>query len=232
MDGRFSRIIRIFGDEGLQKLNDSHVAVFGIGGVGSVIAEALARSGIGHIDLIDNDKVEPSNINRQLEADSSSLGMMKTQAMKRHILLINPLCEVTEHNMFFLPDKEFDISGYDYIADAVDTISAKIELAVRADREKIPIISAMGTGNKLRPELLEIADIYETSVCPLARVMRHELKKRGVSKLKTVYSKEPPISPISFEETEKRTPASAMFVPAAAGLIMASEIVRYLTGSV
>ncbi len=230
MEESFSRIRRIFGDDGLRRLREARVAVFGIGGVGSVLTEALARSGVGRIDLIDSDRVEPSNINRQLEADSSSVGIMKTRAMKNRIALINPDCVVTLHEMFFLPDTGFDISVYDYIADAVDTVSAKIELAVRAEKENVPIISAMGTGNKLRPELLETEDIYKTSVCPLARVMRRELKKRGVKSLKTVYSKETPLTPLAFEESEKNTPASAMFVPAAAGLIMASEIVRYLTG--
>ncbi len=233
MDSRFSRTERIFGAEGMQRLENACVAVFGVGGVGSYIAEGLARSGVGHLHLIDSDDVDITNLNRQIEALSDTVGKPKAEAMKQRILQINPQCEVTVHNCFFLPENsdEFDFTQYDYIADAVDTVTAKIELVMKADREGTPIISSMGTGNKLSPAMLEVADIYKTSVCPLARVMRQELKKRGIKKLKVVYSKEEPIkAKPSEEENEHRRsiPASAVFVPAAAGLIIASEIVKEL----
>ena len=233
MDSRFSRTERIFGAEGMQRLENACVAVFGVGGVGSYIAEGLARSGVGHLHLIDSDDVDITNLNRQIEALSDTVGKPKAEAMKQRILQINPQCEVTVKNWFFLPENsdEFDFRQYDYIADAVDTVTAKIELVMKADREGTPIISSMGTGNKLSPAMLEVADIYKTSVCPLARVMRQELKKRGIKKLKVVYSKEEPIkAKPSEEENEHRRsiPASAVFVPAAAGLIIASEIVKEL----
>jgi len=233
MDSRFSRTERIFGAEGMQRLENACVAVFGVGGVGSYIAEGLARSGVGHLHLIDSDDVDITNLNRQIEALSDTVGKPKAEAMKQRILQINPQCEVTVHDCFFLPENsdEFDFTQYDYIADAVDTVTAKIELVMKADREGTPIISSMGTGNKLSPAMLEVADIYKTSVCPLARVMRQELKKRGIKKLKVVYSKEEPIkAKPSEEENEHRRsiPASAVFVPAAAGLIIASEIVKEL----
>lgn len=233
MDSRFSRTERIFGAEGMQKLKNACVAVFGVGGVGSYIAEGLARSGVGHLHLIDSDDVDITNLNRQLEALSDTVGKPKAEAMKQRILQINPECEVTVHDCFFLPENsdEFDFTQYDYIADAVDTVTAKIELVMKADRDGTPIISSMGTGNKLSPALLEVSDIYKTSVCPLARVMRQELKKRGIKKLKVVYSKEEPIkAQPSEEENEHRRsiPASAVFVPGTAGLIIASEIVKEL----
>ncbi|MBE6889944.1 MAG: tRNA threonylcarbamoyladenosine dehydratase [Ruminococcaceae bacterium] len=233
MDSRFSRTERIFGAEGMQRLENACVAVFGVGGVGSYIAEGLARSGVGHLHLIDSDDVDITNLNRQIEALSDTVGKPKAEAMKQRILQINPQCEVTVHDCFFLPENsdEFDFTQYDYIADAVDTVTAKIELVMKADREGTPIISSMGTGNKLSPAMLEVSDIYKTSVCPLARVMRQELKKRGIKKLKVVYSKEEPIkAKPSEEENEHRRsiPASAVFVPAAAGLIIASEIVKEL----
>lgn len=233
MDSRFSRTERIFGAEGMQRLENACVAVFGVGGVGSYIAEGLARSGVGHLHLIDSDDVDITNLNRQIEALSDTVGKPKAEAMRQRILQINPQCEVMVHDCFFLPENsdEFDFTQYDYIADAVDTVTAKIELVMKADREGTPIISSMGTGNKLFPAMLEVADIYKTSVCPLARVMRQELKKRGIKKLKVVYSKEEPIkAKPSEEENEHRRsiPASAVFVPAAAGLIIASEIVKEL----
>ncbi len=233
MDSRFSRTERIFGAHGMEKLRNSCVAVFGVGGVGSYIAEGLARSGVGHIHLIDSDEVDITNLNRQLEALSDTVGQPKAEAMKQRILQINPECEVTVHDCFFLPENsaDFDFTKYDYVADAVDTVTAKIELVVKAQREGTPIISSMGTGNKLAPALLEVEDIYKTSVCPLARVMRQELKKRGVKHLKVVYSKEEPIKVLASDEEDQHRrsiPASAVFVPGTAGLIIASEIVKEL----
>lgn len=231
MDSRFSRTERIFGAEGMVRLKNSRVAVFGVGGVGSYIAEGLARSGVGHIDLIDSDDVDITNLNRQIEALTDTVGRPKAAVMKERILQINPECDVTVHECFFLPDNSdsFDFTKYDYVADAVDTVTAKIELVMKANREGTPIISSMGTGNKLCPAMLEVSDIYKTSVCPLARVMRQELKKRGVKKLKVVYSKEEPIQARASEEenaNRRNIPASAVFVPATAGLIIASEIVK------
>ncbi len=231
MDSRFSRTERIFGAEGMVRLKNSRVAVFGVGGVGSYIAEGLARSGVGHIDLIDSDDVDITNLNRQIEALTDTVGRPKAAVMKERILQINPECDVTVHECFFLPDNSdsFDFTKYDYVADAVDTVTAKIELVMKANREGTPIISSMGTGNKLCPAMLEVSDIYKTSVCPLARVMRQELKKRGVKKLKVVYSKEEPIQALASEEENahrRNIPASAVFVPATAGLIIASEIVK------
>lgn len=231
MDGRFSRTERIFGAEGMERLRNAHVAVFGVGGVGSYIAEGLARSGVGRISLIDSDDVDITNLNRQIEALSDTVGKPKAAVMKERILQINPECEVTVHECFFLPENsaEFDFTQYDYVADAVDTVTAKIELVMKAQREGTPIIGSMGTGNKLCPAMLEVSDIYKTSVCPLARVMRQELKKRGVKKLKVVYSKEEPIQALASDEENahrRSIPASAVFVPATAGLIIASEIVK------
>lgn len=234
MDGRFSRTARIFGADGMERLSRAHVAVFGVGGVGSYIAEGLARSGVGHISLIDSDAVDITNLNRQLEALSDTVGKPKAQAMRERILQINPECDVIVHDCFFLPENSdsFDFAQYDYVADAVDTVTAKIELVLKAQREGVPIISSMGTGNKLCPAMLEVSDIYKTSVCPLARVMRQELKKRGVKRLKVVYSKEEPIRSLKSDEDNPRRrsiPASAVFVPGTAGLIIASEIVKDIT---
>ncbi len=231
MEGRFSRTARIFGADGMERLQSANVAVFGVGGVGSYIAEGLARSGVGHISLIDSDAVDITNLNRQLEALSGTVGKPKAQAMRERILQINPECEVIVHDCFFLPENSdsFDFTQYSYVADAVDTVTAKIELVVKAQREGVPIISSMGTGNKLCPAMLEVSDIYKTSVCPLARVMRQELKKRGVKRLKVVYSKEEPIQALKSEEDNphrRSIPASAVFVPGTAGLIIASEIVK------
>lgn len=231
MEGRFSRTARIFGADGMERLQSANVAVFGVGGVGSYIAEGLARSGVGHISLIDSDAVDITNLNRQLEALSGTVGKPKAQAMRERILQINPECEVIVHDCFFLPENSdsFDFTQYSYVADAVDTVTAKIELVVKAQREGVPIISSMGTGNKLCPAMLEVSDIYKTSVYPLARVMRQELKKRGVKRLKVVYSKEEPIQALKSEEDNphrRSIPASAVFVPGTAGLIIASEIVK------
>lgn len=235
MSGRFSRTESLIGTDAMERLKNARVAVFGVGGVGSYIAEGLARCGVGRLDLIDSDDVDVTNLNRQLEALENTVGTPKAQAMKERILLINPECEVIVHDCFFLPENSdrFDFTQYDYIADAVDTVTAKIELVLKAQRENVPIISSMGTGNKLSPAMLEVSDIYKTSVCPLARVMRQELKKRGVKKLKVVYSKEEPIKASAAEgETHGRNiPASAVFVPGAAGLIIASEIVKELVRS-
>lgn len=231
---QFSRTELLLGKEGMEKLRNSHVAVFGIGGVGGHAAEALARSGIGALDLIDSDVVSVTNINRQIIATLDKVGRYKVDVMKERIAVINPEAQVTAYRKFFLPENsdEFDFTQYDYIVDAVDTVSAKIELVMKAQVAGVPVICSMGAGNKLDPTAFEVADIYETSVCPLARVMRTELRKRGVKKLKVVYSKEPPITPLpSEEECGKRTvPGSMAFVPSAAGLIIAGEVVKDLCG--
>ena len=221
----------LLGKESIEILKKSKVAIFGVGGVGGYVAEALARMGVGHIALVDNDKVSVSNINRQIIALRSTVGQYKTEVMKERILDINPNAKVETFNMFYLPENadSIDLKNYDYIADAIDTVSAKIELAVRADKLGVPIISAMGTGNKLDPTKLEVTDIHKTSGCPLARVMRKEMRDRGVKKLKVVYSKEEPVKP-KFVAEKSSTPGSVAFVPSAAGLIMAGEIVRGLTG--
>ncbi len=224
MENIFERTEMMFSKEGLEKLKNSHVAVFGVGGVGSYVCEALARSGIGKLDIVDNDTVCPSNINRQLVALHSTIGLYKVDVMKARIGDINPECTVTVHKCFFLPENSsaFDFSGYDYIVDAIDTVAAKTELAVCAERAGTPIISAMGTGNKIHPEMFEITDIYKTSVCPLANAMRNSLKTAGVKHLKVLYSKEEPF------KTDTRTPASNSFTPSAAGLIIAGEVIRDL----
>lgn len=232
MDEKFIRTGLLLGEGGVDRLAQARVAVFGIGGVGGHAVEALARSGVGKLDLIDKDVVSPSNINRQVIATTRTLGQYKTQAMKERILEINPQAEVVVHNCFFLPEtaKEFAFQEYDYVVDAVDTVTAKLELALRAQKANVPIISSMGAGNKLDPARFEVADIYETSVCPLARVMRRELKKRGVKKLKTVYSKEEPIKPQMqiVEESGRVAPGSVAFVPSVAGLILAGEVIKDL----
>ena len=206
----------------MERLANSHIAVFGIGGVGGSCAEALARSGVGTITLFDSDTVEESNINRQAVAFHSTVGRLKTEVMRERIADINPSAKVIANNVFYLPDNadRYNMNDYDYIIDAVDTVSAKLEIVVRATKSGVPVISSMGTGNKLCPELLEVADIYKTSVCPLARVMRRELKVRGINALKVVYSKEQP------REGMGRVPASCSFVPPVAGLIMAAEAIK------
>lgn len=240
---QFERTRLLFGREAMEKLAASRVAVFGIGGVGGYVVEALARCGVGAIDLIDNDKVALSNLNRQIIATMDSVGREKTQVMKERILSINPDCKVEVHNCFYLPETRdrFDFSAYDYVVDAVDTVTAKIDLVLSAGEAGTPVISSMGTGNKLNPAMFEVADIYKTSVDPLARVMRRELKKRGVKKLKVVYSREEPVKTGEIERLEeireaeapkrRSIPASNAFVPPSAGLLIASEVVRDLTGS-
>ena len=220
----------LLGAENMEKLKNSHVAIFGLGGVGGHTVEALARSGVGHFALFDSDTVAESNLNRQIIATIETHGQKKTEAMKNRIFSINPSAEIFTHYVFYLPGHAdiFDLSGYSYIVDAIDTVSAKLELAVRAQALGVPIISSMGTGNKLDPTQLKVCDIYQTSGCPLARVMRRELKNRGVKALKVVYSKETPIKPLFSEntDTKKQSPGSTAFVPSVAGLIIASEIIK------
>jgi tRNA A37 threonylcarbamoyladenosine dehydratase len=223
MDEQFSRTAQLIGEENIEKLFSKHVIVFGCGGVGSFVVEALARSGIGKITLVDNDLVNKSNINRQIIALHSTVGKQKVDVLKERILDINPVCQVFTHNTFFLPENSsnFDFSQYDYVVDAVDTVTAKIEIIKKSKESNIPIICSMGTGNKLNPLAFKVSDISKTNVCPLARVMRNELKKRGISKVKCVYSEELPV-------IQTQTPASIAFVPSVAGLVIASEVVKDL----
>lgn len=237
MTGRFVRTEMLLGDDAMDVLRRSRVAVFGVGGVGGYVVEALARSGVGSLDLIDNDTVALSNLNRQIVATQSTLGEYKVDAAKNRVLDINPECVVRVYKTFFLPETEdeFDFTQYDYVVDAIDTVKGKLALAQKAQTAGTPIISAMGAGNKLDPAAFEVADIYKTSVCPLARVMRYECRKRGIKKLKVVYSKEPPVRPMkgSGEDTVRRdTPGSVSFVPSVAGLIIAGEVVKDLTADV
>lgn len=225
METAFSRTENLIGAKSLEKLKNCSVAVFGIGGVGGYVAEALARSGVGCIDLIDNDTVSLTNINRQIIATNSTIGKYKTEVMKQRILDINPEAEVNTFNILYLPETAdcFDFSKYDYIIDAIDNVTGKISLACKAEEADTPIISSMGTGNKLDPTKFEVSDIYKTSVCPLAKVMRYELKKRNIKKLKVVYSKEIPI-----KNNNERIPSSIAFVPSVAGLIIAGEVIKDL----
>jgi len=229
MQEQFSRTELLIGHEGVEKLKNSRIAVFGIGGVGGYAAEALARCGVGNLDLIDNDVVSVSNLNRQIYALHSTIGKYKTEAAKERILDINPDCKVNVFNTFFTPETsdEFDFSKYDYVIDSIDTVSGKIELVKKCAETNTPIISSMGAGNKLHPEMFEISDIYKTSVCPLAKVIRQELKKLRIKKLKVVYSKEQPLKTSAKDEkTGKSIPGSISFVPSAVGLIIAGEVVR------
>lgn len=253
MTEQFTRTEMLLGKEAMEKLAASRVAVFGIGGVGGYVCEALARSGVGAFDLIDNDKVCLSNLNRQIIALRSTLGRYKAEVMRERILEINPEAVARVYPLFFLPENagEIPFCEYDYIVDAIDTVTAKLELAVRAKEYGIPVISSMGTGNKLDGSLFQVADIYETKVCPLAKVMRRELKKRGIERLKVVYSEEMPLTPHSPEkepsleklpaetedaalaeikkpERKKAVPGSCAFVPPVAGMILAGEVVRDL----
>lgn len=232
MKEKFSRTEMLLGADSLKKLSDCRVAVFGIGGVGGYVAEALARAGVGAIDLIDNDIVSESNINRQIIALSSTVGQLKTEVMRQRILDINSVCQVRCFNKFVLPETvdDFDFSAYDYVVDAIDTVSGKLAIIEKAYSENIPVISSMGTGNKLDPTRFEVTDINKTSVCPLARVMRYELKKRGVKKLKVLYSKEEPIRPADEQKNElgKAVPGSISFVPSVAGLIIGAEVIKDL----
>ena len=225
MDNQFSRTETLIGADALAKLANSRVAIFGVGGVGGYVVEALARAGVGNIDLIDNDDVNITNINRQIIALHSTVGKSKVDVARDRVLDINPKVNVRIYKIFFTPEtsNEFDFSQYDYVVDAIDSITGKIELVMKSQDANVPIISSMGTGNKLHPEMFEIADIYKTSVCPLAKVMRTELKKRGVKKLKVLYSKEVPI-----KQDGQRIPASISFTPPVAGLIMAGEVIRDL----
>ena len=230
MENQFTRTEFLIGNDRLEKLQNLKIAVFGIGGVGGYVAEALVRCGIGSIDLIDNDKVHITNLNRQIIALHSTLDRYKTDVMEERIKDINPNCKVTKYNTFFTPEtsSEFDFSKYDYVIDAIDTVSGKIELVMKCDEAGVPIISSMGAGNKMHPEKFEISDIYKTSVCPLAKVMRQELKKRGIKKLKVVYSKEQPIKPLSNNTGTKRVPGSNSFVPPVVGLIIAGAVINDL----
>ena len=224
MENQFEREVRLIGDEGLSKLKESKVIVFGLGGVGSYAAEALARSGVGNLALVDADKVCLSNLNRQLIALHSTVGKLKVDVAAERIYDINPDCVVTKYPVFYMPENadEIDLSQFDYIVDCIDTITAKIELAVRSQAIGVPIISCMGTGNKLDPTKLQVTDISKTSVCPLARVMRLELRKRGINHLKCVFSTEEPI------RTGNPEPGSTAFVPSTAGLLIASAVIRDL----
>ncbi len=228
----FKRTEMLLGSDAIRRLGASAVAVFGVGGVGGGAVEALARGGVGRIDLIDNDTVSESNINRQLIATQSTVGVFKTDAAKKRILDINPDCQINTFNIFILPENidNFDFSPYDYVIDAIDTVSGKLSIIEKCIIEKIPVISSMGTGNKLDPTQFEVTDIYKTSVCPLARVMRTELKKRGIKKLKVLYSKEEPMKPAFTETTErgKSVPGSISFVPPVAGMIIGGEVIKDL----
>lgn len=245
---QFSRTELLLGKEAMNKLEGARVAVFGIGGVGGYVCEALVRSGVGKLDLIDNDKVCMSNLNRQIIATRNTVGKYKTEVMKSRILEINPETEVNIHNCFFLPEnaEEFPFEEYDYVVDAVDTVTAKIALVMKCKEMDVPIISSMGAGNKLDASAFRVTDIYKTKVCPLAKVMRRELKKRGVKKLKVVYSEEEPIRPmedtsdncstetvcqdgVEYKAAKRRsTPGSVVFVPSVAGLIIAGEVIKDL----
>ena len=250
MLNQFSRTQLIFGKENMEKLSNARVAVFGIGGVGGYTVEALARSGVGTLDLIDDDKVCLTNLNRQILATRRTIGKYKVDVAAERIHDINPDCVVNCYKTFYMPDtaEQFDFSQYDYVVDAIDTVTGKIMLVEQAQKSNTPIISSMGAGNKVNPAAFEVADIYETSVCPLAKVMRRELKKRGIKKLKVVYSKEKPIRPEEDLEISCRThcicppgtertctarrdiPGSNAFVPSVVGLIIAGEVVKDITG--
>lgn len=249
MLNQFSRTQLLYGEDAMKKLESSKVAVFGVGGVGGYVCEALVRSGIGAFELIDDDKVCLTNLNRQIHATRETIGKYKAEVMKDRMLSINPHADIIAHKCFFLPENadEFPFEDYDYVIDCVDTVTAKIEIIVRCKQLGIPVISAMGAGNKLDASRFQVADIYETTMCPLARVMRRELKKRGVKDLKVVFSDEKPTRPIEdmaiscrtncicppgaqHKCTERRDiPGSTAFVPAVAGLIMAGEVVNDLT---
>jgi tRNA A37 threonylcarbamoyladenosine dehydratase len=223
MKEQFERTSLLIGEEAINKLNNSKVLIFGVGGVGGYVAEALARTGVGSITIVDKDTVSESNINRQIIALHSTVGRDKVDVLKERMLDINPNLQVDARKCFFLPENahEFDFSQYDYIVDAVDTVTAKLQIIVQAKEAGVPVISAMGAGNKVHPEMFEIADIYKTEMCPLAKVMRRELKNRGIKKLKVVYSKEKPVY-------KGDVPGSIAFSPSVVGLLMASEVVREL----
>ena len=233
MLNQFSRTELLIGNEGLEKLSKSRVAVFGIGGVGGYVVEALVRSGLGFIDLIDNDKVALTNLNRQIIATHKTIGLYKVDVAEERIKDINPEVKVRKYNLFYTPKNgdSIDFTQYDYVVDAIDTVIGKLEIIERAKKANVPVISSMGAGNKMHPEMFEVADISKTSVCPLAKVIRQELKKRRIKKVKVVYSKEIPVKPKAEidEETNKRfIPGSNAFVPSAVGLIIAGEVIRDL----
>ena len=236
METPFSRTQMLLGPEAMENLRQSRVAVFGIGGVGGYVVEALARAGIGALDLVDHDRIALSNLNRQIIATRETLGQYKVDVAEARIHSINPDCKVTIHRIFFLPEtrEQFMFSDYDYVVDAIDTVAGKLALVETAKAAGTPIICAMGAGNKLDPSAFRVADIYETSVCPLARVMRSECRKRGIDRLKVVYSTEPPLQPLQQPEASssarRSTPGSVSFVPSVAGLILAGEVIRYLIG--
>lgn len=232
MREEFSRSAMIIGEEALEKLASCRVALFGVGGVGGFVLEALARSGVGEFDIVDNDTVNITNINRQIIALHTTIGQYKVDVARERVLDINPSAKVNVYRTFYLPENsaEFDFTKYDYVIDAVDTVTAKLEIIQNAKRANVPVISSMGTGNKLDPTRFEIADIYKTSVCPLAKVMRRELKKRNIDSLKVVYSKEEPIKPQSSPDASGRIPGSISFVPSVAGLIIASEVIKDISG--
>lgn len=235
---QFARTEMLIGSEKMERLQQAKVAVFGIGGVGGYVVEALARSGVGEFLLVDNDKVSESNINRQIIATHSSIGRYKTEVMRERILDINPNAKITVKNTFFLPENaaEFELSKYDYIVDAIDTVTAKLELIMRAKETNTRIICSMGTGNKLDPSKFQITDIYKTSVCPLAKVMRKECRVRGVEHLKVLFSTEEAIKPFESveqpNEGKRSIPGSISFVPSVAGLMIAGEVIRDLIGEV
>lgn len=233
MEEQFSRTAMLLGEEGVERLKRARVAVFGLGGVGGFVVEALARAGIGQLDLIDKDTVSTSNLNRQLLATHGTLGMLKTEAARLRAAEINPDCQVRTYPLFYLPDtaSQFDLGEYDYLVDAMDTVTAKLTLAQQAAEKNVPLISCMGTGNKLDASAFRVADISKTSGCPLARVMRKELGKRGIKHLKVVYSQEEPMKPTGWEEEaaatgKRQIPGSLPFVPGAAGLILAGEVIK------
>lgn len=248
MSNQFARTELLLGNEAMEKLSKSRVAVFGIGGVGGYVCEALVRSGVGAFDLIDSDRVSLTNLNRQIIATRKTIGQYKTDVMKERIMEINPEADVRVYRCFFLPENAgmFDFGEYDYVVDAVDTVTAKIALVMKAQENKVPVISSMGAGNKLDAGMFRVADIYQTKVCPLAKVMRRELKKRGVEKLKVVYSEEMPVCPLDDRKdshqaeticlpqaelepaAKKSVPGSVAFVPSVAGLMIAGEVVRDL----
>lgn len=237
MLNQFSRTELLLGKEAMEHLKEARIAVFGIGGVGGYVVEALVRSGVGAFDLIDDDKVCLTNLNRQIIATRKTVGQYKTDVMKERILDINPDAQVETHRCFFLPEnkEQFDFASYTYVVDAIDTVTAKISLVEECEKAGVPLISSMGAGNKLNPFLFEVADIYQTSVCPLARVMRRELKKRGIPKLKVLYSREKSVCPIENGEVSgecpqrRSVPGSTAYVPSVAGLLIASEIIKDLT---
>lgn len=233
---QFARTEILFGAKAMARLAQARVAIFGVGGVGGYVAEALVRSGVGSFDLIDNDEVSLTNLNRQIIATYDTIGRPKVEVMRERMLSINPKADIAVRQCFFLPENqdEFDFSRYDYVVDAVDTVAAKIAIVLKAQAAQVPVMSSMGAGNKVNPASFEVADIYQTSVCPLARVMRQAMKKHGVKHLKVVYSKELPLAPAASSESKgtlgRPVPGSTAFAPSVAGLIIASEVVKNLIG--